>query len=259
VNPTPSWPLAFVAAFGAVHACAGTAEPTKPSATPFAIHVAVADPDRTDEDRALDQGRHPEETFAFFGITPGMRVAEIQAGRGYSAELLARIVGSSGKVYAQNNRFIVEKFADKPLSERLAKPVNRNVVRVDRELEDPLPADAKELDAVLDILFYHDTVWMKTDRTQMNAAIFAALKHGGIYGIIDHSARTGTGLADVQTLHRIEESTVREEIERAGFKLAGEATFLRNANDTRDWSASPGTAGERRGTSDRFVLKFVKP
>lgn len=235
----------------------GTVPP--PATAGDAAHVAVTASDRSEADRALDAGRHPEETFAFFGIAPGMRVAEIQAGGGYSTELLARIVGSSGRVYAQNNKFVLEKYAEGPLSARLAKAVNRNVVRVDRELDDPLPPEATELDAVLDILFYHDTVWMNADRAQMNARIFGALKHGGIYGIIDHSARPSAGLADVKTLHRIDEKVVREEIERAGFRLVREASFLRNAGDTRDWSTSPSTAAERRGTSDRFVLAFVKP
>lgn len=223
------------------------------------IHAAVAATDRTETDRALDRGRHPEETFAFFGVAPGMRVAEIQAGNGYSTELLARIVGPSGAVYAQNNRFILDKYAEKPFTERLTKPVNRNVVRVDRELDEPLPPEATNLDVVVDILFYHDTVWMNADRAKMNASIYRALKSGGVYGIVDHSARAGAGLADVKTLHRIDEGAVREEIERAGFKLARDAAFLRNPADTRDWSTSPSTAGERRGTSDRFVLAFVKP
>ena len=64
---------------------------------------------------------------------------------------------------------------------------------------------------------------------------------------------------DVETLHRIEESAVRSEVEKAGFKLAAEADFLRAPDDTRDWSASPRVAGEKRGTSDRFVLRYVKP
>jgi predicted methyltransferase len=92
----------------------------------------------------------------------------------------------------------------------------------------------------------------------MNAAIHAALKPGGIYAVVDHSAAEGAGLNAVKTLHRIEESVLREEIEAAGFELAGEADFLRNAGDTRDWSASPSAAGDKRGTSDRFVLKFVR-
>jgi predicted methyltransferase len=106
---------------------------------------------------------------------------------------------------------------------------------------------------------YHDTVWLGADREKMNKAIFAALKPGGVYAVIDHSGRTGSGSTETQTLHRIEESVVRKEIEQAGFTLAGEAAFLRNPEDARDWNDSPKAAEARRGTSDRFVLKFVKP
>ena len=170
-----------------------------------------------------------------------------------------RAVGKKGTVYAQNNKFIVEKFAAGPWAERLARPVNKSVVRVDRELEDPLPPEAKDLDAVFMVLIYHDTFWLKTDRAKMNAAIFAALKPGGTFLVIDHSGRTGSGSSEVMSLHRIEESVVRADIEAAGFKLDSEGQFLRNPQDTRDWNDSPKEAGERRGTSDRFVLKFVKP
>jgi len=85
------------------------------------------------------------------------------------------------------------------------------------------------------------------------------LKPGGVDGIVDHSAAAGSGAADVESLHRIEEATLRADVEQAGFVLAGSADFLKRPDDTRDWSASPRTAGERRGTGDRFVLKFVKP
>ena len=137
--------------------------------------------------------------LAFFEIRPGMRVAEIGAGGGYTTELLARAVGPTGRVYGQNPKFILERFAEKPWSERLAKPVNAPVVRVDREFDDPLPPEAKDLDAVLSVLIYHDTVWLETDRARMNAAVFAALKSGGIYGVIDHSARPGAGTSEVKT------------------------------------------------------------
>lgn len=232
-----------------------------PEAAPAASRgeQIVAAADRSDEDRALDAGREPAKTLDFYGIEPGMKVAEIAAGMGYTAELLARAVGPEGVVYGVNSKWILERFAERPWGERLAKPVMKNVVRVDREFDDPLPPEAKDLDAVFVVLFYHDTVWMKTDRAKMNAAIFRALKPGGIYAVIDHSAREGAGLADVQTLHRIEEKTLRAEIEAAGFRLADEASFLRNEKDTRDWSASPMAAGAKRGTSDRFVLEFVKP
>lgn len=188
-----------------------------------------------------------------------MRVAELGAGGGYTTELLARAVAPGGVVYAQDSPFILARFAEAPWTARLAKPVMRDVVRLDRDFDDPFPAGLRDLDLVLNVLFYHDTVWMGVDRPRMNRAIFAALRPGGIYGIVDHSARPGTGTADVQTFHRIEEAVVRREIEAAGFTLAGEAAFLRNPGDARDWNDSPRAAGDRRGTSDRFVLAFVKP
>ncbi len=215
--------------------------------------------DRTPEDRALDGGRKPEELLRFLDIKPGMRVAELGAGGGYTTELLARAVGPTGVVYAQNSRFILERFAAKPWAERLVKPVMQNVVRVDRDFDDPLPPEAHDLDRVMIVLFYHDTVWMDVDRVAMNEAVFRALKPGGLYVVIDHSARQGAGYNEVRTLHRIEESMLRSEIEGTGFTLARESDFLRNPDDARDWNDSPSAAGQRRGTSDRFVLAFMKP
>jgi predicted methyltransferase len=237
-------------------------DPVRPAAVkldvPPADQAIVDAADRTDVDKKLDAGRHPGELLAFMDLKPGMHVAELVAGGGYTTELLARAVGPKGKVWGENNAFIL-KFADKRWAERLAKPVMKNVVRVDRELDAPLPPDAKDLDAVAIVLIYHDTVWMGTDRDKMNKAVFGALKHGGEYVVVDHSALEGHGLADVKTSHRIDELAVIRDVERAGFHHVVSADFLRNPGDTRDWNDSPPEAGERRGTSDRFVLKFVKP
>src|SRR5690349_4696962 len=91
----------------------------------------VAASDRDKADRELDAGRHPAEMLRFFGIAPGMRVAEISAGGGYTAELLARTVGPDGKVYAQNSPFILKRFAAQPWGARMKKPVmKKNVVRL---------------------------------------------------------------------------------------------------------------------------------
>ena len=226
---------------------------------PPAIQAVIDAPDRAEADRALDAGRHPGEMLAFFGIRPGMKVADLLAGGGYTSEILARAVGPKGKVWGQNNRFVLDRFAEKPWTARLATGAMKNVIRVDRELEDPLPPEAKNLDAVIMVLFYHDTYWLEVDRAAMNKAIFASLKKGGVYGIIDHSGRDGTGSTEVKSLHRIEEKVVRGEIEAAGFRLEASSDFLRNPSDTRDWNDAPGAAGGRRGTSDRFALKFVKP
>lgn len=220
----------------------------------------VAAADRTDADRALDAGRHPAEFLAFLALGPGMKVADLGAGGGYTTELLARAVAPGGVVYGQNNKGFLGFIGD-AWSARLARPVNANVVRVDREFDAPLPPEATGLDLVVMNVIYHDTVWLGVDRAAMNRAIFAALRPGGRFVVVDSSARAGTGADDVKTLHRIDEPFVRAEVEAAGFKPAGEGAFLRNPGDTRDWNASPpaAAAAGKRGTSDRFVLAFVKP
>src|SRR5580765_7510360 len=88
---------------------------------PPAIAAIVAAPDRTADDKAMDAGRHPAETLAFFGVAPGMKVAEIAAGRGYTTELLARTVGDGGKVWAVNNKTFLG-FVGEDWTKRLATP-----------------------------------------------------------------------------------------------------------------------------------------
>jgi predicted methyltransferase len=222
-------------------------------------NTVVAAADRSPEDRALDAGRKPAELLAFLGIQPGWHIADLGAGRGYTTELLQRAAGRDGVVYGQNSKALLEKFLEKPWSARLAKPVMKSVVRLDRDFDDPFPDDLRSLDAVTMVLFYHDTVWLGVNREAMNKAVFAALKPGGVFLIVDHSARPGDGAKVTDTFHRIEEDVVKTEVQAAGFVLDGEAGFLRNGDDTRDWNDSPSAAGDRRGTSDRFVLRFRKP
>ena len=225
-----------------------------------ALAKAVVDaPDRSEQDRALDAGRKPAELLAFIGVQPGWVVGDMGAGGGYTTELLQRAVGTSGLVYGQNSPGLLEKFLEKPWSARLAKPLMQRVVRLNRDFDAPFTADVRPLDAVTLVFFYHDTVWLAVDRAAMNKAVFAALKPGGVYVIVDHSARAGDGADVSDTFHRIEESLVTSEVQAAGFVLDGSADFLRNPADTRDWNDSPRAAGERRGTSDRFVLRFRKP
>lgn len=252
----------------ALTACAGNA-PKPDTAAPLAaaermavpvpISSAVNASDRAQADRDLDAGRHPAELLAYYQVAPGQKIGELFAGGGYTAEMLSRVVGPEGKVYGVNSPMVLERFAEKPWAERLSKPLMSNVVRLDRAFDDPFPADVKDLDRVFSILVYHDFVWMGINRDAMNTAIFNSLKSGGIYAVVDHSAKAGSGIQDVQTFHRIEQQVVRAEVEKAGFIYKGEADFLRNPEDTRDWNDSPRVAAERRGTSDRFAMLFVKP
>jgi predicted methyltransferase len=219
------------------------------------VCALLAAPDRTDADRKLDPRRHPAELLKFFGVRPGMRVADLGAGFGYTTELLARAVGPAGRVYSQDDPTQFAQYLQKAWTERLARPVNARVIHSPLRFDEPLPPEAKGLDLVVNYIFYHDTVWLGADREKMNRAIWSALKPGGAYVIVDASAREGRGVADAQTIHRIEQRVVEDEVTKVGFTLAERADFLENPSDTRDWDSSQ---GQGVGTEDRFVLKFVR-
>ena len=97
------------------------------------------------------------------------------------------------------------------------------------------------------------------DRTAMNASAFAALKPGGIYVIVDHSAVDGAAVQtedNEATLHRIDQAAVRREVEAAGFVFDGESNVLRNAADARTVSVFDPSI---RGSTDQFMMRFRKP
>ncbi len=114
-----------------------------------------------------------------------------------------------------------------------------------------LPRDGS-LDFVLIHLNYHDVAIEA--RPALNKAVMAALKPGGIYGVVDHSAQDGSGNEAVKTLHRIDKLLVIKEVTGAGFKLAKEGAMLRKPEDKRDFNVN-----KERNRDDRFVLAFQRP
>ena len=244
--------LSAVAAAAALAGCAGIT-PTAWEVTPE-IRAVVASPDRSEADRKTDERRRPEMMLAFAGVKPGMKVLEIGAGSGYSAELLARCVGPQGVVYAQNTPDAIARFIKTRFDERAAKPVMGNVVKLVRNFDDPVPADVRNLDLATMLYEYHDTPAAGVDRAKMNRRIFDALKPGGHFVVADHAAKAGADVSVGKTLHRIDEALVRQEVEAAGFKFVAAADFLRNPDDTREATSSRATF-----RVDAFLLKFVKP
>jgi predicted methyltransferase len=214
----------------------------------------VAAPDRSDADRQTDQRRQPAKMLAFTGLRSGMKVLDMEANAGYSTELLARAVGPDGVVYAQDPAALIERFVKDKFDIRAQKPAMKNVVHVIRNFDDPIPPDVSGLDLITFFFAYHDVTYMQVDRAEMNRKMFAALKPGGFLIIADHSARPGDGTNVAKTLHRIEESTLRQEIEAAGFKLASEADFLRHPEDPRDAAVF-----HPQVPVDEFVLRYQKP
>jgi predicted methyltransferase len=215
--------------------------------------AVVASADRSDADRQTDQRRQPAKMLSFTDVRNGMKVLDMGAGSGYSTELMARAVGPGGVVYAQESAAVMERLKDK-FDVRAQKPAMKNVVHVIRSYDDPIPPNVSGLDLITFFFAYHDVTYMPVDRAVMNKKMLAALKPGGFLVIADHSARAGDGTTVGKTLHRIEESTLRKEIEAAGFKLAGEADFLRHPEDPRDAAVF-----RPQVPVDEFVLKYQKP
>jgi len=213
----------------------------------------VASPDRSDADRQTDKRRYPAKMLTFTGVTSGMKVLDMGAGGGYSTELIARAVGATGVVYAQDSPTGNERAAQ-AFEARAKTLAMQNVVRVLRDYGDPVPTEVANLDLITFFFAYHDVTYMDVDRAAMNKKLFAALRPGGFLVIADHSTKVGDGTSVGKTLHRIEESALRKEVEAAGFKLVAEADFLRHPEDARDVVVFKAPT-----PVDEFVLKFQKP
>ncbi|HSE84670.1 MAG TPA: class I SAM-dependent methyltransferase [Candidatus Binatia bacterium] len=206
----------------------------------------LANPERPNEERALDATRKPDEVLRFYGVKAGDKVADIWAGRGYYTAILAQVVGPQGVVYSANPS------ARPEIAERWKKPGFTNVRMIDGPLDKvALPQDGS-LDFVIIHLNYHDLA--PDARIAMNKRIFGALKRGGSYAVVDHSAKEGTGNEAAKTLHRIDKLLVIKEVTGSGFTLAKEGTMLRKPEDTRDFNVN-----KQRNQDDRFVLAFQKP
>jgi len=214
----------------------------------------VAAPDRSDADRATDVRRMPAKMLAFTGVKTGMKVMDVEANAGYSSELLARAVGPTGTVYAQDSQALIDSLVKDKFDTRAQKPAMKNVVHIIRNFDDPIPPDVSNLDLITIFFSYHDITYMPVDRAAMNKKLFAALKPGGFFVVADHSARAGDGTSVAKTFHRIEESTLKSEVEAAGFKLVDEGDFLKHPEDPRDAAVF-----RPKVPVDEFVLKFQKP
>ncbi|CAN7188180.1 class I SAM-dependent methyltransferase [Brevundimonas sp. LjRoot202] len=240
-----------VAAALVLSACGSVTAPSPQLAGVY--DAVVADPRRPADEVARDPFRHPADMLAFARIEPGDKVADIRPGAGYFTRLFAPVVGDMGKVYA----FVPNRTAERenPRADALVA-VWPNVVRVNGDLN--TLSFPEPLDVVWMSQEYHDfhIPAFNTDVALMNRAIFNALKPGGLFVVVDHSGRPGTGHTEVQTLHRIEGASLRAEVEAAGFVFDGETTVLANPADDRTVNVFDEAI---RGRTDQFVYRFRKP
>jgi predicted methyltransferase len=212
---------------------------------------------QTPSDALTDPTLKRAEVIAFIGVKPGWKVADIIAGRFVRA--LSQAVGPKGMVYAYEPDEIVKTHpeATASLTKIVADPAYANVKQV------TAPINAANLPKGLDAVFirqnYHDLYdkfMGPADVPGFNKQVFAALKPGGVYVILDHADAPGSGLTGTETRHRIDEARVKEDVLAAGFKLDGESNILANpADDHSKMVFNPAIHGK----TDQFLLRFKKP
>ena len=225
-----------------------------------ALDQALADPARKDQREAADERRKPAPLIALAGVKPGDKVLDLIPGTGYWSRIFSQVVGPEGKVYAvwpqAYARFAMGNVED--LKRLSADPHYGNLVvqvQPSAVLSAPEP-----LDVVWTSQNYHDYpdeyMGKDADPDVLNRAVFKLLKPGGTYMIMDHAAKAGRGMADTEKLHRIDPATVRQQVEAAGFRFAGESKVLENPADPLD---IPVFDKVIRGRTSQFAYKFVKP
>jgi predicted methyltransferase len=245
----------FVAAAAAGAICAAAAAAP---AIPAYIAKAVANPDRPAADVQRDADRKPAEVIAFSGMKPGWIIADYIPGSGYYDRIFSGVVGPKGHVYGFYPAEL-KNFIKQPLPADGTKPFDKfdnftTLVAPANDFAAPAPLDLVWIsDNYHDL---HDPFFAPADLAKVNAAVFKALKPGGIYLIVDHRAAAGSGLRDTNTLHRIDEAAVKSEVAAAGFQLAGESEVLKNPADTHTLKIFDPAI---RAHTDQFILKFRKP
>jgi predicted methyltransferase len=225
-----------------------------------AVAAAVADSSRPATDTVRDANRKPAQTLQFAGVKPGDKVADYGAGSGYFTRLFADIVGDSGHVYASVPSGLL-KYPNivKGIAEVQAFAFTHPNVTVTYAA----PLDAARYAEKLDVFWisqnYHDlldTFMGPVDMEAFNRAVYAALKPGGVYIVLDHVAAKGSPADVTETLHRIEPGIVRRQVEAAGFTFDSESKVLANPDDPH--RADPFDPSIQ-GRTDQFIFKFRKP
>jgi len=228
---------------------------TAAQAAPPAIDATIADTTRPAADRDRDAERKPAEMLAFAGVKPGMVVVDMLPGGGYFTRLFSDVVGPTGKVIAYVPDEMYRPKSLEAVTAIAAEPAHANIQPEHNPALAPGPANI--VDVVWTSQNYHDLHNVSgLDVIAFNKVIYASMRPGGVYVVLDHSAPAGSGLSDTSTLHRIDEATVRKEVEAAGFVFDGESKVLANPADPRTTKVFDPSI---RGHTDQFVLRFRKP
>lgn len=249
--------LRMIMAAALVAACPGAL-----MAAPADVAAAVANTAaRTADNVKLDENRKPAEVLSFFKLEQGMRVIDMFGANKYWAEIMAPAIGPKGHVTVWQASQFLNADRKKGFEEFAAKQPNVSLISSPFEAPD-LPKG--KFDFALINLDYHDVYWENAERKVVRQdpnvwlkALYAAIKPGGIVGVVDHVAVANSDpRVTVEKLHRIDPEVIKADFKRAGFVLAGTSDMLRNPADDHSLLVFD---PKIRGKTDRFVLKFRKP
>ena len=206
------------------------------------------------EDRIPDPAWKVPEVLAFAAVKKGDKVADIVGNHLTAA--LSHAVGPTGKVYAVETTQVAKLHPELLVGIRSLADRSPNIVVSDAPVASPLPSG---LDAVIIRQNYHDLYdahMAPVDVAVFNKQVFAALKPGGVYVVLDHAALAGSGIGATATLHRIDPARVKKDVLAAGFTLDAESSILANPSDDHTKSVFDPSV---RGHTDQFLFRFKKP
>ncbi len=247
--------LILLALAGLALAVAPATAAPKPSK---AIRAAVADRSRPPSDIERDASRHPAALMAFAGIKPGEKIADYIPGGGYFTRIFSKAAGAKGRVYAVFPEFMAS-FDTRDVEAIKALIASKGYDNVSFVTT---PNGALTVAEPLDLVWtsdnYHDLQFglSHDEILGLDKSVFAALKPGGVFLVIDHVSVPGAGWTVAKTLHRIDPEAIKADMAEAGFKLEAESDLLRNPADPRTAAIFDASI---RGRTDQVVFKFRKP
>jgi predicted methyltransferase len=235
----------------------GAALAAPPPVKPY-LAQALADPARGDM-KAVDAKRHTAELMAFSGVKPGDKVVDLIPGSALFTRVFAKVAGPKGHVYmVWPNEYASEAASDVAASDKLAADKAYGNISVLKQ-----PAAAFSTPEKVDLVFtaqnyhdYPDKFMGKVDPVSFDKQVYAALKPGGVFLIVDHAAEAGSGMRDTDTLHRIDPAIVKQQLTSVGFVFDGESKVLANPADDHKKLVFDKAI---RGQTDQFVYRFRKP
>jgi predicted methyltransferase len=235
------------------------------------LERAVSSEERDPKNTIRDSSRHPLETLSFFGIKSDMTIIELSPGGGWYTEILANFLHEPGKLIAAHFDPNSERAYYKRSRANFEKKMSANsmfdtveMVAINSNLAEP-----NTVDAVLTFRNLHN--WLGSDMDLIFSNSYKALKPGGIFGVVEHRAKSGTSMEAMKKSGYVSEEHAIEIAKKHGFKLVAKSEINANPKDSTDhpggvWTLPPNLRLKdvdrekylEIGESDRMTLLFKK-